>query len=54
MVVHGLSSGTLTYLRIIVFFGVKFQTFYIQRYHIIKTTVNLLYCFLWVIPLSPN
>jgi len=28
----------------------QFQTYYIQRYHIISTVVNLFYSFFWVIP----
>ena len=50
MVVHGWSSGTLTYLGIIVFFVMQFQTYYIQRYHIISTVVNLFYSFFRVFP----
>ena len=41
LVVCGWSSGTLTYLGITLFFVVQFQTYYIQRYHIIKTVVTL-------------
>jgi len=41
-VVRGWSIGTLTYLGIVFFFlVVQFQTYYIQRNHIIKTVVNL-------------